>query len=159
MQRAAMADAVRCDSRCSALRFPNQNDTFPKSPRSFSSGNPLLHLPKFASRSFGGISFSPGNTLRPPWKSASHAFGGICFSPVNTLLHLPKSASRSFGGISFSPFNTLRPPWKFASHAFGGFFFSPSNPFRSFQRFPPQPSAIAFQKQGFAFVTEAKPDF
>lgn len=115
MQRGAMADAVRCASTCSALRFPYRNDTFHKLPRSF----------------------SPDITLRPPWKSSSRAFGGFFFHKDNPILHPPKSAL----------------------HAFGGFFFSPSNPFRSFQRSPPQPSAIAFQKQGFAFMTEAKPGF
>ena len=159
MQRAAPADAACCASTCSALRFPNQNETFPKSPRSFSPANPLLHLPKSASRAFGGIFFSPGNTLRSPWKSSSHAFGVFFFPKDNPLLHPPKSASHAIGGFPFSPDNTLRSPWNSASHAFRGFFFSPSNPFRSFQRSPPQPSAIAFQKQGFAFMTEAKPDF
>ena len=159
MQCGAPADAACCASRCSALRFPNQNDTFPKSPRSFSPGNTLLHLPKSASRAIGGIFFSPGNTLRSPWKSSSHAFRGFPFPKGNPLLHLPKSASRAFGGFSFSPDNTLWPSPKSALHAFGGFFFSPSNPFCSFQRSPPQPSAIAFQKQGFAFMTEAKPGF
>ena len=159
MQRAAPADAACCASTCSALHFPNQNDTFPKSPRSFSPANTLLHLPKSASCAFGGFSFPKGNPLLHLPKSASRAFGGIFFPKGNPLLHLPKSASRAIGGFSFSPDNTLRSPWNSASHAFGGFFFSPSNPFRSFQRSPPQPSAIAFQKQGFAFVTEAKPDF
>lgn len=159
MQRAALADAACCASTCSALHFPHRNDTFSKSPRSFSPGNPLLHLPKSASRAFGGIFFSPGNTLRSPWKSSSHAFRGFPFPKGNPLLHLPKSASRAFGGFSFSPDNTLWPSPKSALHAFGGFFFSPSNPFCSFQRSPPQPSAIAFQKQGFAFMTEAKPGF
>lgn len=69
-------------------------------------------------------SFFPDITLRPPWKSSSRAFGGFFFPKDNPILHPPKSAL----------------------HAFGGFFFSPSNPFCSFQRSPPQPSAIAFQK-------------
>lgn len=114
MQRAAPADAACCANTCSALHFPHRNDTFPKSPRSFSPGNPLLHLPKSASCAFGGFSFPKGNSL----------------------LHLPKSASRAIGGFSFSPDNTLRSPWNSALHAFEGFFVSE----QSVSFFPEVPS-------------------
>ena len=159
MQRATPADAACCASTCSALHFPHRNDTFPKSPRSFSPGNPLLHLPKSASCAFGGFFFSPDNTLRPPWNSAFRSFRGFPFPKGNPLRPPWKSSSRAFGGFFFPKDNPLLHPPKSALHAIGGFFFFPSNPFRSFQRSPPQPSAIAFQKQGFAFMTEAKPDF